>query len=371
MGKETEDMQFYCYCASCGNGLHEYEYRLFEDDYYCEDCLEERTFVCDRCGERFSTDDDEGDGNTQICQRCYEYHYTNCDRCGRIISTDDAYYDDDDDDNRYCYSCYENHVRNAVIRGYNYKPFPMFYGDGPRFMGVELEVDGGGQSSRNAGELYEIANGESERIYIKHDGSLENGFEIVTHPMSLDYHRRNMPWKRLVERASEMDYLSHKTETCGLHVHVSRNCFGDDCVTQELKISKVLYIIERFWAELLLFSRRTEEQLAQWAQRYGYEETPKHILDKAKINGNRYRCINLENADTIEFRIFRGTLNYNTIIAALEMVDVICDMAVTKYDYELAELAWRDFTDKIDSEKYPELIAYLKERRLYVEPPLQ
>jgi hypothetical protein len=235
-------------------------------------------------------------------------------------------------------------------------------------MGVELEVDCGGESSKSAIELCDIANADNERIYIKHDGSLTEGFEIVTHPMSLDYHRNNMPWKPLAKRALELGYLSHKTDTCGLHVHVNRNSLSENYVTQKYKLSKILYIIERFWSEMLLFSRRTEAQIAQWAQRYGYEETPKHIFDKAQESGNRYRCVNLENEDTFEFRIFRGTLSYNTIIATLEMVDFICDISAMMYDYELTQVAWSDFTGKINTDKYPELIAYLKERRLYIEP---
>jgi len=35
--------------------------------------------------------------------------------------------------------------------------------------------------------------------------------------------------------------------------------------------------------------------------------------------------VNITNADTIEFRIFRGTLKYNTLIATLQMVAVECE----------------------------------------------
>jgi len=36
--------------------------------------------------------------------------------------------------------------------------------------------------------------------YCKHDGSLNDGFEIVTHPMTLDYHLHRMPWEELLEK---------------------------------------------------------------------------------------------------------------------------------------------------------------------------
>lgn len=74
-----------------------------------------------------------------------------------------------------------------IIQDYYHKPEPTFFGNGPRFFGVELEIDEAGESSRNAWELLSIANREGEkRLYCKHDGSLNDGFEMVTHP-SLKY----------------------------------------------------------------------------------------------------------------------------------------------------------------------------------------
>ena len=70
---------------------------------------------------------------------------------------------------------------------YGYKPEVIFYGQGDRFFGVELEIDGGGEYTDNAESILSIANWEQNLIYCKHDGSLDEGFEIVTHPMSLDF----------------------------------------------------------------------------------------------------------------------------------------------------------------------------------------
>ena len=54
------------------------------------------------------------------------------------------------------------------------------------------------------------------------------------------------------------------------------------------------------------------------------------ILEHAKkcCHAGRYTCVNLQNSSTIEFRIFRGTLKYNTFLAALQMVNRICDVAI-------------------------------------------
>ena len=95
-------------------------------------------------------------------------------------------------------------------------------------------------------------------------------------------------------------------------------------------------------------------------------------MDHAKKNGNigRYACVNLTNTDTIEFRMFRGTLKVNTILATLELVDLICQKAETMDDEQMKGLSWTDFVLEISEKDYPELITYLKERRIYVNEPV-
>ena len=105
-----------------------------------------------------------------------------------------------------------------------------------------------------------------------------------------------------------MGYTSHQAGTCGLHIHVNRDAFGNTEGLQDVRIARILYFFEKNWEELLKFSRRTQSQLNQWAARYGYKDQPREILDHAKKGGEggRYSCVNLQNRDTIEFRIFRG-----------------------------------------------------------------
>lgn len=78
-------------------------------------------------------------------------------------------------------------------------------------------------------------------------------------------------------------------------------------------------------------------------------------------------AVNLLNWRTIEIRIFRGTLKLNTLLATLQMVNAICDVAVFMSDSELQALSWHDFLNRICE---PELIQYLKERKLYKNDPV-
>lgn len=352
-------------CSICGEEHRADMLIEFDGELLCPNCLNNETVICSHCHKRIWVDYNAGSDSMPLCEDCYDDHYTSCSRCGRIIHQDDAYYETDDSEEPYCYGCYQRYCNNRSIHDYYYKPEPIFYGTGNRFFGVELEVDCAGEISENAESVMHVANGNGlEHVYCKHDGSLEEGFEIVTHPMTLNYHINEMPWKKTLIRLKNLHYLSHQANTCGLHIHVNRDSLGETYEDQEEVIARILYFFEKNWDELLKFSRRTQYQL-RWAARYGYKDKPKDILDHAKCGGNngRYSCINLENSNTIEFRMFRGTLKYNTIIATLQLVNRVCEVACSLSDEEIKNLSWTSFVSDCTE---PELIQYLKERRIYV-----
>ena len=360
-------------CSHCGASFPSSEHMEFDGDILCPSCLESSTVFCSQCGSRIWSDDNAGTSDTPLCQNCYDRCYTNCERCGTLLPLSDVYYEEDDDDAPpLCHDCFQRSAgAKGTIHDYYFKPEPVFYGTGPRYFGVELEIDDGGEDTHHAARLLTLANDSREsRIYCKHDGSLNDGFEIVTHPMSLDYHLHQMPWEAICKEAVSMGYTSHQARTCGLHIHVSRDAFGETEDQQDRSIARILYFFEKHWEELLKFSRRTQRQLEHWAARYGFKEQPMEILDHAKkgYRSGRYACVNLTNQDTIEFRIFRGTLKYNTLAAALHLVDRICDVALYLSDEELKAMSWTTFAGGCQA---PELVQYLKERRLYVNEPVE
>ena len=358
-------------CDLCGVLCEPVSLTEFSGQQLCPTCLENETRVCSRCNERIWADDDYGDASRPLCHHCYDRYYVSCGTCGRVIPYDEVYYPDDDEDTPLCYTCYtQDQRKERIIHDYYYKPEPLFHGSGPRFFGVELEIDEGGELTSNAEEILDAGNaGGCENIYIKHDGSLSEGLEIVTHPASLDYHMDKLPWPDILETARRLDYRSHQCGSCGLHCHVSRNAFGVSEQSQDACIARVLFFVEKHWEELLKFSRRTPRQLERWAARYGYKDQPLEILDHAKkgYHAGRYTCVNLENSDTIEFRLFRGTLKLNTLLATLQMVDRICDVALFLSDEEIKSMSWTTFVSGCIR---PELVQYLKERRLYVNEPV-
>ena len=350
-------------CSVCGALLTEETQREFDGEIMCEHCLREQTTICECCEERVWRDNAESDSFISVCNDCYDDLYTRCEECDCLIRRDDAHYDGD---YPYCDDCYDK-LDNKAIKTYDYKPEPIFYGSGDLFYGVELEIDKGGEYNDNAEILLDLANRPAEHLYCKHDGSINNGFEMVSHPMSLDYHTNQMDWCDVFNKAITMGYRSHQTSTCGLHIHVNRSAFGKNTLEQEDVIARIVHFTELHWNELVKFTRRTEANINHWASRYGIATTAKDTYKNIKEkNWSRYVAVNLANYNTIEFRIFRGTLRYKTFIATLQLVDEICRLAIMFDDNTFEKMSWSDFAIGISKENKPELIEYLKSKRLYV-----
>jgi len=229
-------------------------------------------------------------------------------------------------------------------------------------MGVELEIDGAGVSGEHAREILQHSDGE-KLFYIKSDSSLDAGLEIVTHPATLAYHLEQFPWEEITNTARSLGYRSHQAGTCGLHVHVSRAALGRSYKAQELTISRLLILIWRHWAELWKFSRRRSDNWCR--QQYHEDKVSRYGLDDAKQQG-RYTALNLTNDATIEFRLFRGTLNMTTLRATLQLVDVLLDVSKTRSIAWIARSSWLDIIEA--GFGHPELMTYLDKRGLAYGP---
>ena len=162
-------------CANCGTEHPIDEMFQVENDWLCEDCADRLTVICDHCAERVYEENAVEDDTHTLCDHCCDEYYVRCDDCGRIIHRDRAYWDGDD--NAYCASCWDEHCE--VIHEYSYTPDLVFHGKGLRHFGVELEIDDGGTVNSNAQKLLDIANKDAENLYIKTDGSLDEGLELV------------------------------------------------------------------------------------------------------------------------------------------------------------------------------------------------
>jgi hypothetical protein len=205
------------------------------------------------------------------------------------------------------------------------------------FLGIELEVDSGGETEEVAKDVMEFMNYFNENVYCKHDGSLLRGFEIVTHPCTMEYHNQ-LPYRDLFKFLIDKGYRSHDVSTCGLHIHFNRNFFGENKLEQDLSISKLLYLFEKYWTKVEKIARRGSNKYAERCL-LNDNETPIDLYAKSKEK-EKYCAINLEHKDTVEIRIFRGTLKYETFINTIEFVNKMVHIAKETDIYKIQNVTW-------------------------------
>lgn len=337
----------------------------------CEEALKELGYeMCPECGNYFKAEnmvdveftDYYGELiNEGVCRHCADTNFHRCLDCGTIIRNG---YD-------YCYRCRGEHELYTQCNDYSTKPSPKFLGDTYNsiidgYLGFELEIENNeyDEYDEMRDEVCEnICSEMDKEVYCKHDGSLnETGIEIVSHPMTLEYlMSRKNDTSRLFDYLLGEGYESHNTDHCGLHFHVSRTALGDDPDLVEVRI---MYVIEKFWEEIVRFTRRKRESIERWASRNNscdfkvLENACKYQKDYG--HSQRYHALNVTNEDTIEFRIFRGTLKLNTFIASAQFCAVVVKYCLEHTNEELIDCTWRDLV-KSD---YEELNTYLAERNL-------
>lgn len=322
---------------------------MIEDGYYhLEEDSDEITFdEKDECNILTSNAAEVQDRRTT-----FYTHYDNCVGCNDIYSCGDNYYtmayieysdelvfdcdgelnyrddlyywesdgeyhhdaeEDSDDDER------SEGPNISLIRSYSYKPITEFISmpyDSKEvpFFGIELEVERMDKSDTSLGDMAKKI--ENKAWYFKNDGSLNNGFEIVTHPLTFSYIKHSAKdFESALNELSCNAYNSYNANTCGMHIHISKKAFG----------TWQLYKFMKFFAEnvpfIVAISQRKMEKLVQWANIEDNDDnTLMYKAKKKEGNSARYVAINLQNYSTIEVRIFRGTLNFNSFMKNIEFI---------------------------------------------------
>lgn len=250
----------------------------------------------------------------------------------------------------------------TYIHQFNYVPkyikhfMPEESEDTTLLLGAEIEVGGNNNISSDndknstVKKCIQIMNGsdsdEENLIYSTHDSTVQ--IEFDTMPCSLEFHKNKMNYREMFEYLDKEGYKGHDCETAGLHIHANRSYLGKSRISQELVISKILYILEKFNDEICVIARR-DNDYSEFAGEKQNEDSIVELYGKYKDKGKR-AALNLQHKDTIEFRMFKSTLKYETFILTLEFVKDIIDYAKS-VDIEEIELAkWSDLMNCFSSE---------------------
>lgn len=250
----------------------------------------------------------------------------------------------------------------TYIHQFNYIPkyikhfMPGESEDTTLLLGAEIEVGGNNNISSDNDKnstvkkciqiMNESDSDEENLIYSTHDSTVQ--IEFDTMPCSLKFHKNKMNYREMFEYLDKEGYKGHDCETAGLHIHANRSYLGKSRISQELVISKILYILEKFNDEICVIARR-DNDYSEFAGEKQNEDSIVELYGKYKDKGKR-AALNLQHKDTIEFRMFKSTLKYETFILTLEFVKDIIDYAKS-VDIEEIELAkWSDLMNCFSSE---------------------
>lgn len=252
-----------------------------------------------------------------VCSDCGD-NYCYCDERDTYVRHGDEYDDSDDDEPEY-----EN-IGNYHSSKKRLGHIPSEYDNRkPRvLLGLELEMECARDEDldERAGYLLDSIGKHEGHQYalLEQDGSLSYGFEMVTGYTGLDVHKKQLEFFK--NRFEGM--RSHDTKTCGLHIHI---CKSDMSIYHAMKM--VLFINDSGNANLVRsLARRDASSYAKFKDKKGdtswYKDA--HLYRSGKtdklrcLNADRYEALNFQNEKTIEFRLFKGTLKYETIMACLE-----------------------------------------------------
>ena len=293
-----------------------------------------KCYVCDEHNRPYTRFDGVG-----VCEDCYTALETciYCDNPNINIK------------NGICSSCLEN---SANVRSYSHKPEPLFhrvarhkrpYLTGESFSkgkpilhyGIELEMDlkrGQQDSPEIRAESNKFASfvnligkgvtGRENLLYCKSDCTCL--VEVVTHPFSWNYWNKfgREMFQTLFSKLRENKLHGYDAPNSGMHIHVSRDALKPYDI---LKIMSFVNNPENFQF-ILDVSQRSRERLEEWANPYlsddAWNKLPRicQSVSMAMDYTERSSAVNLHNRPTIEFRIFRGTLNTMCFSKNLEFV---------------------------------------------------
>lgn len=238
---------------------------------------------------------------------------------------------------------------HKYIHPHNYKPEFIKHTNSPSslLLGVEIEVAGNNhEPNRNevVKKCIQIMNksdsDEENLIYSTYDGTVQ--IELDTMPCSLEVHK-TLNYKEMFKYLVNCGYRGHDCKNAGMHIHVDREYLGDTRFKQQLVISKIIYILEKFKDDICVIARK-DSSYSQFIGKQG--NTPFELYQSYKDFGKR-AALNLQHDETIEFRCFRSTLKYETFILTLEFIQSIVDFAKAINIEGIESATWQNLMVKM------------------------
>lgn len=218
------------------------------------------------------------------------------------------------------------------------------------FFGIEIETEGSEDNKECVADYQDI-------WHLEHDSSLnDGGFEMISQPMSWGFIKSEYSrFKALFASLIEAGQISHESDRCGLHIHVSKAAFKS-----ENAINRCLAIVHGMSDEMQRFGRRFHCSYAEFSD---IPSMPSESdLNRIERTGHSV-AVNLDtssfdgrSADTVEFRFPKGSLNILTVMATIEFIKNIVE--VSNSDKNVVK-----FGDLLYGDYVPDYICAREQRR--------
>lgn len=274
-----------------------------------------------------------------LCIKCTEGsgRYTKCPRCNGYF-------------NNHC-TCMHQKNRAEMLR-YNAKVTAKYYKHSPAdkiLFGIELEVE---LNTAYLKDLKEVD--KYEWLYYKHDGSMNNGVEIVTHPLGWNWIKHNKEQFDPIFQLPKLGITSRTNGTCGMHVHLPKNIFT----------SLHLYKFMKFFHDnadyITYIGERTYDDMQRWSyfDKSDYKQLRKFSINK--YGNERHSAINLANPETVEVRVFKGTLSKVSFFKNIEFTKAVYDYTkdIKLQNVGSCDLEFENFI-YFNAKEYPNLIKFI------------
>ena len=277
-----------------------------------------------------------------------------------------------------------NHTPARQIRNYSYKPRPRFlkkkWEKDTDCVGFEWEtyterdMSDALKDVSDEGFIVDIPEGSStfEESYFKSDSSLDNGWEIVTHPMSLAYIRDQFKLRDKCDLLKSCEIMGYKNGDAGIHVHVGKKKL------KPIQWWSVVIFFAKCSKWLRKFSQRSASQMNRWCIiadedmciQEGWNDFDTDHLRKSNTYpefSTRGLALNFTSA-TCEFRLFRSTTNFDRMWANIQFCVAITDFArVHGYAFFVrysSNVLWTEFVRWVkDSKRYKHMYDYFEARQ--------
>ena len=384
-------------CMECGK-IHPIEERKEICFASAEISVCQRCFTkfqkCSHCGQLVKTEDMVNifgkDRETIFsgCETCAKKeNFIRCSSCGDWLSKDYANQSAAPyAPGRINYSCEPCYYKHNIINNYSYKPKFVNHRIGNEksklLLGMENEIEyDRNLIGKNLVNNYEITLKNSDPyyvnyetfisyiidkaipnfLYLKHDGSLDWGVEIVSHPATIEFWREQKDnLKTLFDLLSEHNCSGEKAKTAGMHVHIARAKMN---LAHKNSFCAFIHGNSEFVKKI---ARRGSNRYSKYIDINDEERKAPESVERKFFHHDRYEAVNWNSKSTVEVRVFQSTLNINHFLANLEFCQAAYDFtAVNSVAEVLSDSCIDNFKKFVEENRFiylPETIAEVSDQ---------